>query len=502
MKKLFLLCILLLLILCHYIYASLNSDLDCAIRENDINKIKKIFKEKIDINVKLHGCYTPLTYACKLGHIEIVRLLIANGANVNKTIKYRVCLGIWNQEESFSALTKAACGDYICDGGGYQGGGNIDIVKLLIKNGAIINITNSNPYNMLKGCADRGHTEIIKLLIKNNVDVDKFGKEALLNACSRGYFDIVKILVEKGVDVNFKDKYNDTPLVGATRSSNIKIINYLIDKGLEIKSNNPQKAMCIAAFSGYIDIVKLLVKNGININFKSLNYKKGQSPISLAITAGHINLINFLINNGATIDPEDKYIKRAFLLAGRTGNIDVIKLLLRNGVDVNTISVNLRDLSQHKGTTALFNASIKGNVEIVKLLIKSGANIDVEVIEGYYKNRTPLIGAASEGNLEVVKLLVKNKANIHPQDRSVLALPSLYGHFDVVKYLIEKGADVNANKGEALWMAATNGHIQIIKLLIESGIDVKKYGKPALKKALKRGFSDIVDVLKKAGVEE
>jgi polysaccharide export outer membrane protein len=71
----------------------------------------------------------------------------------------------------------------------------------------------------------------------------------------------------------------------------------------------------------------------------------------------------------------------------------VVKLLLDNGANVNTISKD--------GLTAAHMAAYAGNIDTMKILIASGANIDI-----LDKSRnTPLLEAAQQGHVEIVRLL-------------------------------------------------------------------------------------------------
>jgi ankyrin repeat protein len=51
--------------------------------EDKIKKIKKLLQQKIDVNVRDSCAYTPLHWAAWNGHIEVVMLLIENGADVH-----------------------------------------------------------------------------------------------------------------------------------------------------------------------------------------------------------------------------------------------------------------------------------------------------------------------------------------------------------------------------------------------------------------------------------
>ena len=54
-----------------------------AIREGDIEAVKRHLAAGADVNAKDQNGKTPLHYAARSGHKEIVELLIAKGADVN-----------------------------------------------------------------------------------------------------------------------------------------------------------------------------------------------------------------------------------------------------------------------------------------------------------------------------------------------------------------------------------------------------------------------------------
>ena len=51
--------------------------------------------------------------------------------------------------------------------------GYLEIVKLLIENGADINKSNNDGWTPLYSAADKGHLEVVKLLIENGADINK-----------------------------------------------------------------------------------------------------------------------------------------------------------------------------------------------------------------------------------------------------------------------------------------------------------------------------------------
>ncbi|KAJ7637979.1 ankyrin repeat-containing domain protein [Mycena polygramma] len=151
--------------------------------------------------------------------------------------------------------------------------------------------------------------------------------------------------------------------------------------------------------------------------------------------------------------------------------VEVVRILLEHGADVNTVGGAYG--------TALQGASTHGFVEVVRILLEHGA--DVNAVGGAYG--TALQGASAHGFVEVVRILLEHSADVNAVGRvygTALQGASAYGFVEVVRILLEHGADVNAAEGgyhgSALQGAASNGHIDIVRLLLEKGTDVNTAG--------------------------
>ena len=56
--------------------------------DGDIQAVKQHIAAGTDLNARSTGNYTPLYFAAREGHKEVVALLIANGARVNAKSRY------------------------------------------------------------------------------------------------------------------------------------------------------------------------------------------------------------------------------------------------------------------------------------------------------------------------------------------------------------------------------------------------------------------------------
>ncbi len=85
-------------------------------------------------------------------------------------------------------------------------------------------------------------------------------------------------------------------LLEAVRKDNLQLIKQYLDEGDDIHYKN-DSVLIWAITYGYFDIVKFLIKKGINIHKSALN---------LALTYGYGRIATFLVKNGASVHVANK----------------------------------------------------------------------------------------------------------------------------------------------------------------------------------------------------
>jgi hypothetical protein len=120
--------------------------------------------------------------------------------------------------------------------------------------------------------------------------------------------------------------------------------------------------------------------------------------------------------------------------AARNGDTARVRELLRKGANANA--------KDRGGWTPLHWAAFWGHVDVAKLLLEHGA--DVNAKESVY-DATPLHVAAATGHADVARLLLEHGADVNAKygdsDLTPLHVAALYGHADVARLLLERGAD-------------------------------------------------------------
>jgi ankyrin repeat protein len=138
--------------------------------------------------------------------------------------------------------------------------GHLEIAKMLVEHGADVNFKHktSGSTPLIAAC-ENGNKEIVELLIQRDADLnakDKMGWSALSKTSFNGYKDICELLIEKGADVNTRDHEGYAPLHRACEIGHKTIVEYLIHKGADINSvdSRGSSILALACVNGETEI--------------------------------------------------------------------------------------------------------------------------------------------------------------------------------------------------------------------------------------------------------
>ena len=210
-----------------------------AAKEGDLKAVNFCLREGVVDEVDKDDA---LWYAAEKGYADIVKVLIANGADVKA-----------KDENGITVLMWAA------------GNNHIETVKVLIANGADVNAKDNYGETVLMWAASNIHIEIVKVLIANGADVnakDNYGGTVLMWAARYGANEVVQILIAHGADVNAEDKYGNTALTWAARDDANEVVKTLIANGADVNA-----ALMLASEKGHTEIVEA-IKKARNTNWE------------------------------------------------------------------------------------------------------------------------------------------------------------------------------------------------------------------------------------------
>ena len=181
------------------------------------------------------------------------------------------------------------------------------------------------------------------------------------------------------------------------------------------------------------------------------------------------------------------------------GRLDNIKMLLKNGADIQASSSN--------GSTILHFASRNSNEEVVEFLLKSN-EISVNATDNL--NKTPLMHACYDGGrLNNIKMLRQNGADIQARDcygLTVLHFASRNSKQEVVEFLLKSNeisvnATDNLNRTPLMHACFDGGRLDNIKMLRQNGADIQAScsdGTTVLHFASRNSKQEVVEFLLKS----
>ena len=116
--------------------------------------------------------------------------------------------------------------------------------------------------------------------------------------------DVCNLFVEAGMDVDCRDSAGTPMICIAARSGRKSMIDWLLEKGADINAISQDRgysAVMDAVWKSSLDIVKILIEKGANLNFIA---NDGQTALIVATGASNPRICEILVKNGA--DPTFK----------------------------------------------------------------------------------------------------------------------------------------------------------------------------------------------------
>jgi uncharacterized protein len=452
-----------------------------AVKSGDQAGARARLQRKADVNATEADGTTALHWAVRADDVALTQMLLRAGANATRANRYGV-----------TPLQLAAVN------------GSVAAATALLEAGASPNAVLPEGETILMTAARTGQPALVRLLLERGAAIDArekwYGETALIWAVAENHPEAAKVLLERGADVNvrsaplaFARRRNGqsvlslgswTPLMYAARQNALDAARVLVGAKADLNATDPDgaTALVIAIINANYDFAVLLLDAGADPNV--VDTEAGMGALYAAI-----DMHRLAIGHGRP-NPRP---------SGRLDAVAVVKRLLEAKADPNIALKGatfqrhhtMGDFALGKGATPFMRAAKSGDVEVMRLLLAAGA----DPMATMPNKATALMFAAGLGWRDG-----SPAAPSYDQGTVEDAIQAM-------TLLLDRGLDLNAttdNGDTALHLAVTNrGEPEIVKFLIARGASLtaqNKRGQTPLAAAMasRRELGHLVEILKAA----
>ncbi|OQU94322.1 Ankyrin repeat-containing protein [Cladophialophora immunda] len=383
-----------------------------AMEAEDAPTIKRILDSGLNPNelrcFGIVGQVTPLERACEMRSLELIRVLLDAGADVNSS-----------SPDAVSPLG----GLIIAIGEGWDC--YLDDIRYWdsedIEHPDVDDIEHP----------DGDDIELVQALLRAGANVNPPDESPLRVVASSCYPKLVDVLLSAGADPNFSaGSSGTTPLVAAVQSSGpisyiISTVRHLLQAGAYVNAttsakHSASKSVLEAALDfSSIDLIRILLEKGAHIT---------EFAMVQAAEVGNLDIINLFIDSSARVTQE------AIECAAHSGEWEIFQRLLDSAEE---------SMKESALSVALIAAIARGETERVETPPISGTKLRSSV-----ELTAAIEAAASRGDISVLRLLLsdgsKHRAAAIESLGCSLNFAIAEGKGDVTNLLLTVGADINS----------------------------------------------------------
>ncbi|MGB3775179.1 MAG: ankyrin repeat domain-containing protein [Leeuwenhoekiella sp.] len=363
---------------------------------------------------------------------------------------------------------------------------NTDIMKVLLKKGASLDVKDSHGYTPAAFAANGGQTnpEIYELFEENGVVLANEKNEAganllLLLAPNLESTAAMDYFIDKGIDAKGTDDKGNGIFNYAARKGNVDFLKELVAANYDYKTPNKEggNAFLFAAQGGRgqrnsIEVFEYLKKLGLD---PTVVTKTGESALhSLASRSSDKEVIHFFLDAGVNVDESDAEGNTPLLNAASRNTLEIVELVASQSKDLNA--------GNHLGQSPVMLAVENNGPEVVDFFLQTEKNPNALRDENGNTLAYYLVNGYSPRNTEQfeakLKLLKAYKIDLNaPQNEgnTALHLAAKTNDLNLIKEAASWDIPINAVNDEGLTplhIAAMKAHNdEILKFMIAQGAD-------------------------------
>lgn len=280
---------------------------------------------------------------------------------------------------------------------------------------------------------------------------------SLLDAAFEGNIEQVRQLLDSGADVNDQDRWKQTPLILAARCGHVEVVRLLIGSGAKVNARERARPLdegrrtalfyaCERSGQQGLHIAEMLLAVGADPDIPSSCF----TPLNLACDKGNLDMVRLLLKHGVNPNGHGKFLSPLANAAQNShfkNQLEIVRELVSHGADINRDAPICEAASVRRSTKDNWKRPNELDTPVHCLqmfgeLLRLGADIHARNADG----DTALHCAVRAGSFELVKLCLSHGADVNALGRwdlSPLALVNDRPRLDVARFLIEAGANVN-----------------------------------------------------------
>lgn len=435
--------------------------------------VESLLKLQADPNLPMQATlpedndWTPLAVACDSGHVKTVRLLLEHGAEPNSK-------GPWKGLTPLRFATVRS--------------ESLDCIQLLLEHKADPNHELLEPpishviIRMIKMPAEV-KIDMFEILISNDPPVllenaNSLGETPLMIAAHMGDLAAVRWLLAHGANINAFDNANCHSLFHAVERKHRPVVDELLTHHekplLDVISAYDWTLLSTALQD--IELVKTLLDAGANPNFED---KRHRTILNHAVLEEKIDVVKMVLEPGRNVDIHHRAGDGWSPILDATGykpNAEITRCLMESGARLSDTTPN--------ENSPLHLAAANLRPDILRILLEFRVPDDLERRTSL--GWTPLLAIEeyeSPESLECIRLLVRAGSDVNAQNvngHSILIFcswpPEGEGAIAVLDFLLAL-PQININLlsnqcGTALHHACGAGNVDMVTILLEhDGID-------------------------------
>lgn len=303
----------------------------CAVTIFAMQSPVKVHEYEVrDLRIKKHYYFSLLPADVK----NLLRKYHAfpTDAQVDKAFKYHNL----NAIEFCASIAK----QYVVDDHFYGDGffrGYPRIAQLFLDLGGNPNGHHTSWGRPLYVAAGAGHAHIVRLLLDAGAQPDYKPARLLLPlqvAARNGHAQVVRLLLAAGADPNSK-RYgyeDETALALASKEGCVEVVQVLLEMGVNCivtPKKHTNSPLYYAARQNYIQVARLLIAHGADVNHLVWNYPGDGSALAVAALNGHLDMVKLLLAAGADPDNESNPIVNCLEKSRATNMEQVLHALVQ-----------------------------------------------------------------------------------------------------------------------------------------------------------------------------